>query len=74
MKVESASLHYAWNTSPENGARFGVTVSWSAGKDGFGQTTLYVRDGKLQLETETLGLEFAKEVFMKLLESAEVVE
>lgn len=49
----------------------GLLIYWD-GKPGFGRLSIKVKDGKLKLDTEFMGKDFAKAVMSKLIDAAEV--
>jgi len=66
--VTEAAIQAAW----EHDGGKGIIVTWGTVSAGFGELTLHIDgDGKLTLDTETMGREFAQAVFKKLLDDAE---
>lgn len=67
--VTEATLRAAW----EHDGGKGIAVDWGTVSAGFGEIVLHVnKDGKLTLDTETMGREFALAVFKKLVYAADV--
>jgi hypothetical protein len=55
-----------WSSNPNN--KGGIRIHWSA-NIGFGVLDIFKKDdGKLYIETETMGKEFALQVLSKLVE------
>ena len=66
--VTEVGIRAVW----ENDGGKGFIVTWGTVSAGFGELTLHVdKEGKVSLDTETMGREFAQAVFQKLLADAE---
>ena len=47
----------------------GMEICWQTVSAGFGSLTIFIKDGKLQAETEGMSKEFCNTVFAKVIES-----
>ena len=52
----------------------GFQVHWHDPEVGFGELVFVVKHGKLEIQTEFMGLDFAKKQMMKLLDNAKITE
>lgn len=56
----------------ELGNEGGFEIKWETKNCGFGSTTVYVKDGKIQCDNEAMGKTFIRSVFEKLLQDMEL--
>ena len=65
--VVKATVESFWGKNERNDG--GMVVSWQTVSAGFGELTVYMKDGQLRAETECMSKQFCKEVLNKLFDN-----